>query len=126
MFRLNDLILLLVILASFKYLYPSYAIAALLLSGISTGVVAPFISNLVQANSALVLVMVVTTSLFAPFSLPILLLKIFYTRHQRRIFQPGLCSRHLLRLENTCCNARFTILFSNIFMISPLPVNAIS
>ena len=53
-----------------KVLYPSYAIAALLLSGISTGVVAPFISNVVKANSPLVLVIVVITSLIAPFTLP--------------------------------------------------------
>lgn len=54
----------------FRALCPSYAIAALLLSGISTGAVAPFISNLAKANSPLVLVMVVTTSLLAPFTLP--------------------------------------------------------
>lgn len=54
----------------FKVLFPSYAIAALLLSGISTGVVAPFVSNVVKANSPLVLVMVVITSLIAPFTLP--------------------------------------------------------
>lgn len=53
----------------FRVIYPSYAIAALLLSGISTGVVAPFISNLVKANSSLVLVMVVITSLVVPFTL---------------------------------------------------------
>lgn len=54
----------------FKVTYPSYAIAAMLLSGISTGVVAPFISNLVKANSSLVLVMVVITSMLVPFTLP--------------------------------------------------------
>ena len=54
----------------FKAMCPSYALAALLLSGISTGVVAPFISNVVKANSPLVLVMVVITSLLAPFTLP--------------------------------------------------------
>jgi BASS family bile acid:Na+ symporter len=54
----------------FKVLYPSYATAALLVSGISTGVVAPFISNVVKANSPLVLVMVVITSLIVPFTLP--------------------------------------------------------
>ena len=54
----------------FKVFYPSYAIAALLLSGISTGVLAPFISNFVKANSPLVLVMVVITSLITPFTLP--------------------------------------------------------
>ena len=54
----------------FRVLCPSYALAALLLSGISTGVVAPFIANVVKANSPLVLVMVVITSLLAPFTLP--------------------------------------------------------
>ena len=54
----------------FRALCPSYALAALLLSGISTGVVAPFIANVVEANSPLVLVMVVITSLLAPFTLP--------------------------------------------------------
>ncbi|UCH08641.1 MAG: bile acid:sodium symporter [Deltaproteobacteria bacterium] len=54
----------------FKVLCPSYALAALLLSGISTGVVAPFIANVVEANSPLVLVVVVITSLLAPFTLP--------------------------------------------------------
>jgi bile acid:Na+ symporter, BASS family len=54
----------------FSVIYPAYAIAALLLSGISTGVVAPFISNLLRANSPLVLVMVVITSLVVPFTLP--------------------------------------------------------
>jgi BASS family bile acid:Na+ symporter len=52
---------------------PSYAVAALLLSGISTGVVAPFISNLVKGNSPLVMVMVVVTSLLIPFTLPALI-----------------------------------------------------
>jgi len=54
----------------FRFTYPSYAIAAMLLSGVSTGVVAPFISNLVKANSSLVLVMVVITSMLVPFTLP--------------------------------------------------------
>ena len=56
----------------FKEFYPPYAIGALLLTGISTGVVAPFISGLVNANSSLVLVMVVISSLIVPFSLPFL------------------------------------------------------
>jgi BASS family bile acid:Na+ symporter len=63
----------------FRAVWPSYALAALLLSGISTGVVAPFISNLVGGNSPLVLVMVVITSLLAPFSLPSLV-KILWGR----------------------------------------------
>lgn len=56
----------------FRVVFPSYAVAALLLTGISTGVVAPFVSNLLNGNSSLVLVMVVVSSLLAPFTLPFL------------------------------------------------------
>ncbi len=56
----------------FKAVYPPYATAALLLTGISTGVVAPFISTLVNANAHLVLVMVVISSILVPFTLPAL------------------------------------------------------
>jgi len=56
----------------FKAVFPEYALGALLIAGISTGVVAPFISNLVGANSALVLVLVVVTSPLVPFTLPVL------------------------------------------------------
>lgn len=56
----------------FRMVAPAYALAALLLMGVSTGVVAPFISNLVRGNSALVLVVVVITSVLVPFSLPFL------------------------------------------------------
>lgn len=54
----------------FRAVAPQYAVAALLLGGISTGVVAPFISNLVRGNSPLVLVVVVITSALIPFTLP--------------------------------------------------------
>jgi BASS family bile acid:Na+ symporter len=53
-------------------LWPEYALPVLLLSGISTGVLAPFISGLLQASTLLVLMMVVVSSLLAPFSLPAL------------------------------------------------------
>jgi len=53
-------------------LWPEYALPVLLLSGISTGVLAPFISGLLEASSLLVLMMVVISSLLAPFSLPVL------------------------------------------------------
>ncbi len=36
----------------FLYVMPEYAVAALLLTAVSTGVVAPFMSNLVGGNSA--------------------------------------------------------------------------
>jgi len=56
----------------FKAFCPDYAAGALLLSGISTGVVAPFICTLVGANGALVLLMVVTSSPLVPLTLPAL------------------------------------------------------
>jgi BASS family bile acid:Na+ symporter len=55
-----------------KVIWPEYALPVLLLSGISTGVVAPFISILLEANTSLVLMMVVISTLFVPFSLPAL------------------------------------------------------
>ena len=54
----------------FRLIWPDYSLSALLLSGISTGVVAPFISNLLGANSPLVLVIVVASSFLVPFTLP--------------------------------------------------------
>jgi len=51
---------------------PDYALAALLLTGVSTGVVSPMISNMVKGNSSLVLLVVVITSALAPFTLPAL------------------------------------------------------
>jgi bile acid:Na+ symporter, BASS family len=54
----------------FRLVWPAYSLSALLLTGISTGVVAPFISTLLQANTSLVLVVVVLSSLLVPFTLP--------------------------------------------------------
>jgi bile acid:Na+ symporter, BASS family len=54
----------------FQLFWPAYSLSALLLTGISTGVVAPFISTLIQANTPLVLVVVVLSSLLVPFTLP--------------------------------------------------------
>ncbi len=55
-----------------SFALPEFAVPALLLSGISTGVVAPFIANLFETDVAPVLRMVIITSLLAPFSLPVL------------------------------------------------------
>src|SRR4030042_6304545 len=55
-----------------RAIWPEYAVPVLLLSGISTGVVAPFISGLIEAATLLVLMMVVVSSLLSPFSLPAL------------------------------------------------------
>jgi BASS family bile acid:Na+ symporter len=54
------------------FVMPDYAIPVLLLSGISTGVVAPFLAGLLEADVATVLQMVIITSLVVPFSLPCL------------------------------------------------------
>jgi BASS family bile acid:Na+ symporter len=55
-----------------KSIYPSYALPVLLLSGISTGVVAPFISNMLSGNTEIVISMLVLSSALIPFTLPIL------------------------------------------------------
>jgi BASS family bile acid:Na+ symporter len=57
----------------FYYVAPTYALSALFLTGVSTGVVAPMISNMVKGNSSLVLVVVVISSALAPFTLPALI-----------------------------------------------------
>ena len=53
-------------------IWPKYAVPVLLLSGVSTGVVAPFMGGLLGASALLVLMMVVVTSLLIPLTLPVL------------------------------------------------------
>ncbi len=60
------------VFVSFRYIFPKYAVAALLLSGISSGVSSPFFAGLLEANIALVFAMVVLSSILVPFTLPIL------------------------------------------------------
>lgn len=55
-----------------KWLAPSLALPALLLTGVSTGVTAPFFSNLLGADTTRVLQLTVITSLLVPLSLPAL------------------------------------------------------
>lgn len=55
-----------------RAVYPEYALSALLLGGISSGVVAPFFSTLLKANTALVIMMVTASSILVPFTLPLL------------------------------------------------------
>ena len=62
----------LLMVVSFRYMFPKYAVAALLLSGISCGVSSPFFATLVEANISLVLAMVVVSSILVPFTLPAL------------------------------------------------------
>ncbi|MEW6351108.1 MAG: bile acid:sodium symporter [Thermodesulfobacteriota bacterium] len=54
------------------FVCPDYAVGVLLLSGISTGVVAPFAAGMFRADMVLVLRMVVVTSVAVPFTLPVL------------------------------------------------------
>lgn len=51
---------------------PDYAIPVLLLSGISSGVVGPFIGSLMGANVTLIIRMVIVTSVLVPFTLPVM------------------------------------------------------
>ncbi|MFB3924831.1 MAG: bile acid:sodium symporter family protein [Syntrophales bacterium] len=57
----------------FRGISPEYAVSALLLTGVSTGVTAPFIAGLVGANTPIVLVFAVVTSVLVPFTLPFLI-----------------------------------------------------
>jgi BASS family bile acid:Na+ symporter len=56
----------------FRWLFPSHALAALLVSAISPGVVGPFFSEILLANTSLVTVGMVLGSLLVPVTLPVL------------------------------------------------------
>src|SRR5215471_9430729 len=60
----------LVLYASTLIIYPSFALSVLLLSGISTGLGAPFVANFIGSNFALIVGLVIVTSLAVPFVLP--------------------------------------------------------
>ncbi|MEN6441711.1 MAG: bile acid:sodium symporter [Syntrophobacter sp.] len=59
-----------IIFFCFEFIAPSYSRAALLLSGVSSGVAAPFFALLVGANMTIVFGMVIITSALVPFTLP--------------------------------------------------------
>ena len=59
-----------VIYFAFRWLLPDYALAALLLAGISSGAGCPFFAGLFSANLPIVFGMVVLTSVLVPFTLP--------------------------------------------------------
>lgn len=61
-----------VIYSLFRLLLPNYALAALLLSAASTGVIAPFFAGILPADASLVVVMLVASSLLMPLTLPAL------------------------------------------------------
>lgn len=61
----------------FNLIAPQYALAALLLSGISTGVVSPFFADRLDVDTTFVLVIVVLSSILVPFTLPVLVSFLF-------------------------------------------------
>jgi BASS family bile acid:Na+ symporter len=83
---LKSIILPIILFFVFDRLAPVYALSALLLTGVSTGVVATFISNLVKGNSSLVLVVVVITSALVPITLPALIQTIALTPVEISLF----------------------------------------
>ncbi|HEX5573286.1 MAG TPA: arsenic resistance protein [Nitrososphaeraceae archaeon] len=65
---------------------PKYALSVLLLSGISTGLGAPFVSNYVGGKLSIVVGMVIVTSLVVPFILPTLVYILYNTEFSIPIF----------------------------------------
>lgn len=66
------LILPLIIYFAFRLVWPEFAVGALLVAGVSTGVSAPFVALLAGGNRGFVVVLVVITSLGCVFTLPFL------------------------------------------------------
>jgi len=65
---------------------PKYALSVLLLSGISTGLGAPFVSNYVGGKLSIIVGMVIVTSLAVPFILPTLVYILYNTEFSIPIF----------------------------------------
>ncbi|MGE5822350.1 MAG: bile acid:sodium symporter family protein [Nitrososphaerota archaeon] len=65
---------------------PKYALSVLLLSGISTGLGAPFVSNYVGGKLSVIVGMVIVTSLVVPFILPTLVYILYDTEFSIPIF----------------------------------------
>jgi len=67
-------------------IYPKYALSVLLLSGISTGLGAPFVTNYVGGRLSIVVGMVIVTSLAVPFILPALVYILYNTEFSIPVF----------------------------------------
>jgi BASS family bile acid:Na+ symporter len=67
-------------------IYPKYALSVLLLSGISTGLGAPFVTNYVGGRLSIVVGMVIVTSLVVPFILPALVFILYNTEFSIPVF----------------------------------------
>jgi BASS family bile acid:Na+ symporter len=71
LFSLTKLVILpLALYAITTIVYPPMALSVLLLSGISTGLGAPFVANFVGSELPLIVVLIIVTSLAVPFVLP--------------------------------------------------------
>ena len=65
---------------------PKYALSVLLLSGISTGLGAPFVSNYVGGKLSIIVGTVIVTSLVVPFILPTLVYILYNTEFSIPVF----------------------------------------
>lgn len=65
---------------------PNHALSVLLLSGISTGLGAPFVTNYVGGKLSIIVGMVIVTSLTVPFILPMLVYVLYSTEFSIPIF----------------------------------------
>jgi BASS family bile acid:Na+ symporter len=65
---------------------PKYALSVLLLSGISTGLGAPFVTNYVRGRLSIIVGMVIITSLAVPFILPTLVYVLYNTEFSIPVF----------------------------------------
>lgn len=65
---------------------PKHALSVLLLSGISTGLGAPFVTNYVGGKLSIIVGMVIVTSLVVPFILPMLVYVLYNTEFSIPIF----------------------------------------
>ena len=65
---------------------PKHSLSVLLLSGISTGLGAPFVTNYVGGKLSIIVGMVIVTSLAVPFILPMLVYVLFNTEFSIPIF----------------------------------------
>lgn len=67
-------------------IFPKYALSVLLLSGISTGLGAPFVTNYVGGRLSIIVGMVIITSLMVPFILPPLVYVLYNTEFSIPLF----------------------------------------
>jgi len=67
-------------------IYPKYGLSVLLLSGISTGLGAPFVTNYVGGRLPIIVGMVIITSLAVPFMLPTLVYVFYNTEFSIPLF----------------------------------------